>query len=670
MLWFPLLPVDNDLFYHLSGGRYLASTGAIHADSFFSFLEPPRPFVNYYWLFQSLVFKLFEGGGYEALLGLRALVFALTLVLVLRLLWARVKEGASPLFLSAAFSLVVLMLVGRMSNLRPHVFSYCLIALSLCLVESKLPFAVFVLPVVAALWANLHGVEYPVLLLILGAYFLETLLAAARERSWSSERLLRLAALGLSPLALLLSPHGTRLLAVPFRAAGLASTYINELDHLILDDLTTVILTRYGMPGSTVFFALLAMTALLTVRAAWRRQLRLSHLLLVAGAVFLLSRGYRFRIEFPLLVLPLLAAQAPGWRTPLKPIFEALAGAAVLSLPLGSFISVVGPRPYYPMSYQRTMPGITAFLRKLDVGGKVLNDPNWGGFLAWELYPRYRIASDMQNPFLFNEEDAFMGNMAFLDPAAFAAWQGAYQPEFLAVPLSSDTFPRIASRYPRFKPIFFDDGGVLYADELKHPKLVEQYTLASLDPFALTGEMIEPLAPAQAKQWMPIVQRVASFDPRGGQLASTVLFAALAGKGDWEGALSQAENVVAGWPNQPQGYEMQAVALATLGRYQEAELALRRAIRLAGKGNPRLDVLLGRTLAKLGEWKESFEALQRGLDVYAGGASNADLELLSVAASKSGRHAEARHYLGIAVRRSGKAERARLEAIRASLPAH
>lgn len=650
LAWFPLVPTDNDLFYHLSGGRYFAETGAIYADSFFSFLQPPRTFVVYFWLFQSLVFRLFESGGYHALLMLRASVFAGLFAVVLRFLWARAREGGSRLYLLSVFGLSMGSLFVRMANVRPHVFSYLFLALTIVLAESKRRYAVLALPLVTVLWANLHGIEFPVLLLVLGAYFAETLVSGLKER-WSQERLVRLAALGLSPLGLLFTPHGGKLLAVPFRWLGLAPSFILELRRPVLEDVTTLAFERGLLTAPAFLGLLLVLIAGSLFAGAIHRRLRLSHVLLVAGGLVLLSQGLRFRNELMLLALPLLRAQAPRERERLSPAFGLLACVVVLGLPVGSYIHSSGPRGLYPLSRNRTHTGIAAFLKKVDLGGTILNHPNWGGHLAWELYPRYRIAADLQSPFMFDEEDIYLAERLFFEPALFARWQSTYQPDFVVVPLEAKGFGQIAAGHPQYQQIFFDDAGVLYVDASKHPKLAEQYSLGRLDPLTLPAGTLDPLPPELADELAPALERVAEIDPNG-RLVNKVLFAAREGKGEWEAALGSARAAIAGWPNVPDGYELEARALFSLGRLREAERSYRKAIELSVGSNPRLHSGLGRTLARLDEWDEAFEALREGLDVYAGEVSVEELELLGVAAGKSGHQTEARYYLRFAELRS------------------
>ena len=56
----PIVFLDADLWYHMNGGRYIAEHWRIPTESFFSFLSPPRAYVDYYWLFQVLVYSIYK----------------------------------------------------------------------------------------------------------------------------------------------------------------------------------------------------------------------------------------------------------------------------------------------------------------------------------------------------------------------------------------------------------------------------------------------------------------------------------------------------------------------------------------------------------------------------------------------------------------------------------
>jgi hypothetical protein len=59
----PITATDTDLWYHLNGGRYFCETGSVARTSFFSFIEPQRAWVDYYWLFQVLAYQIFSLSG-------------------------------------------------------------------------------------------------------------------------------------------------------------------------------------------------------------------------------------------------------------------------------------------------------------------------------------------------------------------------------------------------------------------------------------------------------------------------------------------------------------------------------------------------------------------------------------------------------------------------------
>ena len=84
LVQWPIFAGDTDLWYHLNGGRYILEHGVIPKDSsFFSFMLPPREWVDYYLLFQVLVYKIYTFSGYYGLVSLMALLFLTLISLIL-----------------------------------------------------------------------------------------------------------------------------------------------------------------------------------------------------------------------------------------------------------------------------------------------------------------------------------------------------------------------------------------------------------------------------------------------------------------------------------------------------------------------------------------------------------------------------------------------------------
>ena len=171
----PIVALDTDLWYHLNGGRYIVEHHALPTDSsFISFITPPRPWVDYYWLFQVLVYRLHSAFGYPGLIALRNITYTVLITVILSYFYFTHKREPtrSPVYLVTCFVLYMIFLFSRYLNVRPHIFSYLLIAVFLLIYEHQ-PKRAMWLPLLAVLWCNLHGGEYPVMLLISGAYILE-----------------------------------------------------------------------------------------------------------------------------------------------------------------------------------------------------------------------------------------------------------------------------------------------------------------------------------------------------------------------------------------------------------------------------------------------------------------------------------------------------------------
>ena len=135
-----------------------------------------------------------------------------------------------------SFAAVALFLLPRFVPIRPHDLSYLAIGGMVYLLESRR--ALWAVPVLALFWANLHGIEFPVLLLIAGAYLGEWILARlGLLPAVTPPPLAGLAAVGLALLAPLATPHGVALVTAPFTSLTFASQYVDELKPVDLGHL-------------------------------------------------------------------------------------------------------------------------------------------------------------------------------------------------------------------------------------------------------------------------------------------------------------------------------------------------------------------------------------------------------------------------------------------------
>ncbi len=647
-LWSPIAAGDTDLWYHLNSARYLMRTGSIPDHSFFSFVDPPRPWTDYFWLFQALVYGIYEISGYLGLVVYRAAAYGAICTLVV-LFFARGGGRRAALCAFIGLSLYAVFLYPRYTLVRPHTLSYLLLVLCLWILESRSRL-IYALPLLSVLWVNLHGITYPVLFVVLGAYLLDWAWDLLREGGGPAGR--RLAPgliLALCLLAPYATPHGLKLLGVPFTPTGFASEYINELAKLRVADLATLGTDALVPTPWTV----VVIVAGLALGGLLGSPLRPSRLVLLAAAVALLVRGQRFLYEFVLLTLPLVAS--PGG-------LPRLAGAilrrrwvtggviAVFVAVNASFAwSVVRDRGRYPFSPENLPVGVAAFLKTAGPGGRLLNHPNAGGYLQWELYPRYRIYMDMEVPFFFTDEDMFRAVNMFTDPTVFGGLADQYRPQFVTVPIGAKDFRKVQERYPRYRLVFFDDAEALYADRDQVPDLVEAFEIRHLDPFEIFGRKLEELLKeadeAEVEAEVGRLLRVYPASGIGNQLMAMLLLR----RHEYAAALARARTVIGWFPSSPRGYKLAGDALKGLGRYDEALDAYRRVTRRSsGTLAEAAWRQMGLVYSELGSQDEAYRALKRGVRPFRPTTGYKDLYFLGSAAFLTGRVDEARVLLRLA----------------------
>lgn len=153
LVWGFLRPIDwDDLGWHIRVGNWILEHGRIPNTNILVWTTPEHPFVPHEWLAEVIFASLDAIGGMRLLLVTRAVVFALTLLLLVDL---GKRAGAERLAL-AALIFAVAWGMGTQATLRPWLFSNFLLVLSLWLFERG-GRARALLPAVFLVWANLHG---------------------------------------------------------------------------------------------------------------------------------------------------------------------------------------------------------------------------------------------------------------------------------------------------------------------------------------------------------------------------------------------------------------------------------------------------------------------------------------------------------------------------------
>ncbi|MBI4354718.1 MAG: hypothetical protein HY595_05715 [Candidatus Omnitrophica bacterium] len=642
LLRWPVIAWDTDVWFHLDYGRYILEHRTIPQSTYFSFIDPPLPLIDYAWLFQVVVYALHSVWGYEGLIAWRTVVF----IALTGLLWRFVFQDASTprramwaMFLWVCCCLV---LVSRGVFVRPHMVSYVMLAAFLLILEhgrrSRL-----LLPLLAVVWCNMHSMAFPLLGLISIAYGAEWVVNRGRRK----DRLLGLS-LGLSVLAMLATPHDLLRLLTRIPSSDLMLDYVRELKPVSWELLSSLQFRDLIPDHQTIlnvwfFLSVTAVAVLLT-----RRRIRLSHLLLWGGGVGLLPSGWRFQHELMILTLPLLRAFAFSGElapspSPPRPLSLVLIGALAL-IPMACLNETFVPRSAYPVSRQQLPVGVVAFLKTVDAGGRLMHHPNTGGYLRWTLWPRYQIFMDMESPGL-PDRYYYWVTRAFEDADLLKTFLATHDPSFISVPIARKRFPELIASYPDYVLVFFDDEEALYVNRRHHPQVAEAHALHGVNPFALAEKSVEELKKHVADELaFRYLAKLLTVDP-GCEITNHLAAIAYEQDGAYDKMLPHAEAIIESYPESSTGYELKARALHKLGALDEAlsayQLAWERSDKAARVG-------LGRTIGLLylahQQHAEAYRWLRASLDLFSSETDQDDARALIDAARGAGKLREAKRF--------------------------
>jgi len=218
---------DPDFYWHVKTGEYIVSHGMLPHGDVFSYTNLGRPWVLDEWLSEVILYLVHEWGGE---LGINIFV-ALAVTTCLWFCYAtceKILEGdkGKAIILTLLYGVVIIGVAPR-----PHLFTFLFFSLSLYILLSFKYFGdtsrLWVIPLVMALWTNLHG-GYFIGLVLIGLFVLcEWILyfLAKETEPLKRRRLVLLTFTGVAALlATLANPDFVRHWLYPFQAIGMESS--------------------------------------------------------------------------------------------------------------------------------------------------------------------------------------------------------------------------------------------------------------------------------------------------------------------------------------------------------------------------------------------------------------------------------------------------------------
>jgi hypothetical protein len=371
---------DLDVWWHLRTGQWIFAHHAVPQIEPFSVLAG-KPWQAYSWLFEVIITGLFQKFG---LVGL--VVYTSTMVCAITIaLYSMIKRLQSDFSVIVLLTLGVAYSLGHLYTPRPWMFTILFFILELNVLmqvrRSGRTRGLLLLPVIFALWANIH-IEFIDGLLVLGLAFAESI--AARWWSAAETRVRPIwmgAAMLASLTATLANPYGWRVYSVVFdyssrlATSGSALNRVTELQAMPFRDAADFLILLLALGSGAVL--------------AGKRRFVLFESALLAFAVFASFRSQRdiwltAIVSAMILASGIVVKRKPALRTPrFAWVVSAMAAAMLM---VAGFRVLRVNNTLLGAEVKATLPAdAVAAVRAHGYAGPVYDDYNWGGYLIWSL---------------------------------------------------------------------------------------------------------------------------------------------------------------------------------------------------------------------------------------------------------------------------------------------
>ena len=492
--------------------------------------------------------------------------------------------------------------------MRPLVFSLTLTAVFLWVLRGRRDRWLWLLPVLTALWANLHA-GFSAGLILLFIAFCDEAMVQCRAGFRSLDRLRALLLVGVvSGLACLANPFGLGVLTYPFRLMG-SPVFMSKVQEWLPPTSDRAFWPYWA------WTCLLAACVLVSVR-------RVALFDLLAVVVFgWLSMSARRQVGvFGLVSLPVMSKHlgiAASWLGP-RTVASA---AARRRLAVAGKLALVGVAALAFVAHWRgrepdRLPAkAVAFVESLPFEGEILNEYDWGGYLIWRLFPKRRVFIDGRCLVYGDEgylewERIYMCQPGWEEAAAKRNVQCMIlrhrrppRPDGTPMPLPFTS--------PNWRTVYWDDDSVVLLKQTPaHKRLIAEHNWTLTNPAVAASLLARRLRVPEIEA--QLARKIAA-DPACARAHENLALCYLA-RNDFAAAAAALQSAVRLRPKRAAAWYNLGYAMSKLGKLDAAQRHCERAVRLDPE-QPLYFLKLGDIYEQRGDASRALKALRRVVEL-------------------------------------------------------
>jgi tetratricopeptide (TPR) repeat protein len=619
--------ISFDDWWHLKTGEWIWQHKAVPLVDPFSYTFKGVEWIDFEWLFQALIYPIYQLGGFGGMIIFKVIVIVLTFV-VLYFACREVDEGKRWLTITILF--VALLVARGRFMVRPQIISLLFLALYLYLFTlhqgdkiNTRQLILFLIPI-HILWTNFHG-SFLLGILLAGTYVLGRFVPLALNNHqdltpvFKDKKLQGLLLICLILcMASLVNPYTYRAFIIPFRTAG------SETLGGIAEWMPSTDIRFLGVFAiePTMWFRLLFLVGVVSFLIRLDNLKKIEHVVIFAFFSYMAFRHIRFSGDFAIVAAPIIASnliklqwQVRKWRwLLLLPLLIVIAFAV-------RDVRALIKEERLGLGVWRNYPETTVnFLKEHSIKGKIFNSYGCGGYLIWHLWPDIPVFIDGRTPTVYDQDFFWLYTTA---EQKREVWEKVLERYGVEIILALDHRERGYAPFfhwmdedENWMLVAFDDVSSLYMRRgSKFDKLTKQYGFHYLRPAFITMEY--------AKQWKGNKKYLQGLEEELNVACQRFphdfypfyylgIYHRIYGtKEHFLEAEKALRKAIANRSYYPQGYYELGFILMKLERYDEAVEAIKKAMRLSFHILADSYYNLGVCLFEKGEINEAIKFLEK-----------------------------------------------------------
>ena len=452
---------DPDIWWQLKTGELIWANKSVPTTDPFSFTTGGVTWINHEWLSQVIFYKVFALGG---LIGL-AVMKAILVCALIAGIYILVRRYTKHSWAVLAITLLCALVTWRFWNTRPHIFSFLFLVGLLILLDKsrqsgKAPWLAIPMFLV---WSNLHG-GWAFGFVVMGLVLAESAVSAISKGKPRNAALmggvlvcsLLVVLVGPSPVGRLLYPlgyfwgHIPTKLVIEFRSPNFRSIPLFPYDFLLLLIPVVILWGRKRMPIAN--WVILAVTLVLSLRSVRHVPL----LGLVAAPVLAVQINAILERWADKGRMRWLLKEPQGW-WPVNVIL-------ILLIPVLAFMKAPKDNSEdYMVRWPYPAAACQFLLEEPARGdGKLMNTYDWGGYLIYKLYPRYKVSIDGRADLHYAHMNASIQDFELMSPS-WAAFVESVDPDVILLPANKSSLIEALGQDPSWLLIYEDPIAVIFA---------------------------------------------------------------------------------------------------------------------------------------------------------------------------------------------------------------